>query len=77
MGLYKSSSLETVHLQFCKKILGVKRFTQNNFIYGELGRTDYQSRRYVSIIKFWLKVVSTHDNKYIRQIYVMMLDYTH
>ena len=52
-GFYKATSIETVHLQFCKKIL---------------------SRRYVSIIKFWLKVVSSHDNKYIRQIYAMMLN---
>ena len=73
-GFYKATSIETVHLQFCKKILGVKPSTQNDFIYGELGRTDYQSRRYVSIIKFWLKVVSSHDNKYIRQIYAMMLN---
>ena len=55
---YKSPSIETVHLQFCKKILGVKQSTQNDFVYGELGRIDYQSRRYLAIIKYWFKVVS-------------------
>ena len=73
-GFYKASSIETVHLQFCKKILGVKQTTQNDFIYGELGRTDYQSRRYMSIIKFWLKIVSSQENKLIRHIYKMMLN---
>ena len=73
-GFYKASSIETVYLQFCKKILGVKQTTQNDFIYGELGRTDYQSRRYMSIIKFWLKVVSSQENKLIRHVYKMMLN---
>ena len=73
-GFYKASSIETVHLQFCKKILGVKQTTQNDFIYGELGRTNYQSRRYMSIIKFWLKVVSSQENKLIRHVYKMMLN---
>ena len=54
-GFYKSSSIETVHLQFCKKILGVKQSTQNDFVYGELGRIDFQARRYITIIKYWFK----------------------
>ena len=28
--------IERMHLQFMKKLLGVKRTTQNDFIYGEL-----------------------------------------
>ena len=54
-GFYKSASIETVHLQFCKKILGVKQTTQNDFIYGELGRIDFQSQRYINIIKYLVK----------------------
>ena len=61
---------------FCKKILGVKQSTQNGFIYGELGRIDYQSRRYMylAIIKYWFKVVCSEENKHIKQVYNMMLD---
>ena len=73
-GFYKTTSIETVHLQFCKKILGVKQSTQNDFIYGELERTDYQSRRYLAIIKYWFKVVCSEENKCITQVYNMMLD---
>ena len=65
-GFYKSPSIETVHLQFCKKILGVKQSTQNDFVYGELGRIYNQSRRYLAIIKYWFKVVSCDENKYRR-----------
>ena len=73
-GFYKSPSIETVHLQYCKKILGAKQSTQNDFVYGELGRTDYQSRRYIIIIKYWLKIINSEEIKYIKQIYNTMLN---
>jgi len=48
-------TLERVHLSFCKKLLGVKIQTQNNFVYGELGRTALIVRRAVNVIRYWLK----------------------
>ena len=59
---------------FCKQLLGVKTSTQNDFIYGELGRTNYYTRRIYIIIKYWLKVVHAEDRKYISQIYKTMLN---
>ena len=35
---------------------------------------NYQSRRYIIIIKYWLKVISSEENKYIKQIYNSMLN---
>ena len=35
---HKAPIIERVHLNFCKKIIQVKRTTQNGFTYGELGR---------------------------------------
>ena len=34
-GFCKADEIETVHLQFCKRLLGVKQCSQNDFIYGE------------------------------------------
>ena len=64
-GFCKANQIERAHLQFCKKLLGhgVKQATQNNFIYGDLGRVRYQSLRYINIIKYWLKVITKPDNK--------------
>ena len=59
---------------FCKQLLGVKTSTQNDFINGELGRTNYYTRRLFSIIKYWFKVISTKNNEYVKQIYYIMLD---
>ena len=68
-GFCKANQIERVHLQFCKKLLGVKQCTQNNFIYGDLGRVSYQSLRYINIIKYWLKVITKPDNKLVSILY--------
>ena len=65
--------VERVHLQFCKTMLGVKRTTQNDFVYGELERCDLRTQRLVSIIKYWFKILMSDDNKYIKGVYTMML----
>ena len=69
----KGSSVERVHLQFLKRLLGVKRNTQNDFIYGKVGRTNYQTCRYHNIIKHWLKLLRTNDNKFIEKIYLIKI----
>ena len=72
-GFQKATAVEPVHLQFCKNVLGVQRTTQNDFVYRELGRTDNQSRLFIAIIKYWLKVIPSDEVKYVKQIYKMML----
>ena len=41
----------------------MKQSTQNNFVYGDFGRTNYQTRRYINIVKYWLKIIFKPDNK--------------
>ena len=72
-GFNKSPSIETVHLLFFKRLLGVKQSTQNDFVYGELGRIEYQSRRYIDITRYWFKIVGSEENKSIKLICNMML----
>ena len=72
-GYHKAKSIETVHMQFCKRMLGIKQSTQNDFDHSELGRVDYQSLRYINIVKFRLKIVHADQRKYIKCIYNTML----
>lgn len=72
-GFIQAKSVERVHLQFCKKLLGVRKTTQNDFIYGELGRTTYLTKRFSFIIKYWFKVLSAQDNKYVKMVYDLMM----
>ena len=73
-GFIKADAIERVHLQFCKKKLWVKKNTQNDFIYGELGRTNFLTKRYILIVKYWFKILSSGENKYLKYIYNLMLN---
>ena len=73
-GFSQARSIERVHLQFCKRILCVKTSTQNDFVYGELGRTDFYTRRIYIAIKYWLKVIASDQRKYMQVVYKMMLN---
>jgi hypothetical protein len=53
-------------------MLGVRLQTQNNFIYGELGRTNLKCRRIVSVIKYWLKIIQLEDIKYVKIVYDLL-----
>ena len=51
-GFCDGIQIERVHMLFCKQLLGIKTLTQNDFIYGELGRTNYYTRRIYIIIRY-------------------------
>ena len=68
-GFAEAKVIERVHLQYCKNLLGVKTQTQNDFIYGELGRTSLQQYRMNSIIRYWFKIIECSDQKYIKIVY--------
>ena len=71
-GFNKGLSIERTHLRFLKRLLGVKLTTQNNFVYGETGRINFQNRRFIIIIRYWLKLCATDDAKYIKSVYYML-----
>ena len=51
-GFCDGIQIERVHMLFCKQLLGVKTSTRNDFIYGELGRKNYYTRRIYIIIRY-------------------------
>ena len=64
-GFSKPVQQERVHLQFCKKLLGIKRSSQNDFVYGELGRAPLQNKVFFSVVNFWFKILEAEENKYV------------
>ena len=50
--------LETVHLKFCKYLLGLKASTPSCMVYGELGRLPLKFYINNRIISYWVKIVS-------------------
>ena len=71
-GFNRGIHTERTHLHFCKKLLGVKTSTQTNFVYGETGRCKLQNIRLLNIIKYWLKICTAENNKYIKQVYACL-----
>ena len=74
MGFHTYFHIERVHLQYCKKLLGVKKSTQSDFVYGELGRLPFQYIRYYHVIRYWVKLIHTSDDKYCKKVYTMLKD---
>ena len=68
-GFHSAPEIERIHLTFCKNILGVKKTTQNDFVYGLLGRHPLQIDRYCKIMNYWLKIVSGAKPFYVNTVY--------
>ena len=68
-GFHTSPDIERVHLSFCKRILCVKKSSQNDFVYGLLGRYPMQITRHCRIISYWLKIVSGNKPLYVNHVY--------
>ena len=60
-GFHKGPDVEKVHTVFCKKLLGVKKNTPNDFIFCELGRLPLFLNRKLKVIKYWLKLKNTNN----------------
>ena len=71
-GFNDAEEVERVHVQFCKRILRLRRSTAGYFVYGELGRRPLICKRYKRIVKYWLKIVTQGSKPLVREAYTMM-----
>ncbi|XP_052260175.1 uncharacterized protein LOC127864540 [Dreissena polymorpha] len=72
-GFNKSDGIERIHLKFCKRLLQVKINTCNVAVYGELGRYPLYVNRFVKIIKYWFKIL-TSENIIMQIVYKQALN---
>ena len=72
-GFHNSPDIEKIQLRFYKRILGVKNSTQNDFIYGVLGRIPMIIHRHYRIIKYWVKIVLGKKSAYVNSLYMSSL----
>ena len=68
-GYHDAPHIERVHLKYCKRVLGVKLNTQNDFIYGELGRFPMKIIRIYNMVKYWLNIVHGKKSQYVTLCY--------
>jgi hypothetical protein len=72
-GFVPGHDVENVHMDFCKRILNVKKSTTNAAVLRELGRLPLHVARKVRIVKYWLKLLGT-DNCILKALYDDMLE---
>ena len=73
MGFQQTNSHEIVHMQFCERILCVKRSTTNMMVYSELGRLPLYISRDIGIVKYWIKLLNI-DNCILKECYATLDD---
>ena len=60
---------ESLHIQFCKHLIGVHKKAMNLPILGELGRFPISLKSFCLVIQFWLHITCADDNSYLSRIY--------
>ena len=68
-GYENNIVVDMVFLKFCKYLLGLKSSTPNCMVYGELGSYPVSLTIKIRLISFWLKLISTPDDRISKQIY--------
>ena len=68
-GYENNIVVDMVFLKFCKYFLGLKSSTPNCMVYGELGSYPVSLTRKIRLIGFWLKLISTPDDRISKQMY--------
>ena len=71
-GFNDAKDIEKIHMDFCKRILKVRKCTPNYMIYSELGRFPLILTRKFRIIKYWIKLLNC-DNIILKSLYDDML----
>ena len=71
-GNNEAKDIEVLHTKFCRWILQVKKSTNLSGLYGELGRFPLIVYRKISMIRYWIKILSS-SNTFIPKIIYNML----
>ena len=70
-GHYESKDVELIHCKFLRKVLNVKKSTNLDGLYGELGRYPLSVSRKIIMIKYWIKIMQT-NNPILLNIYALL-----
>ena len=71
-GYEKNDIIESLHLEFCKYILKVKKCTPNYIVYGELGRVPMFVNIKARMVGFWKRIITGKKEKISRTLYEML-----
>ena len=71
-GYQYSSKIESIHNQFCRKLLYVRKTTNTCMVLGECGRLPLCITYYTNCIRYWCKLIQMPSYRYPKQCYLML-----
>ena len=71
-GYQMYTCIETIHYNYCKYFLGVKRNTPNAAVLGELGRTPIFIYTFIRCVKWWFKLLSMSNDRIAKHSYILL-----
>ena len=64
--------IESVHVGYCKRFLGVNNSVNNCMALGECGRMPLSVTYQTNVIKYWCKLIKMQESRYPKQCYEML-----
>ena len=64
--------IEKVHLKFCRQYCLLPQQTANAFVYGECGRLPLCYTYMTTCVKYWIRILQMHPQRYPQQCYRML-----
>ena len=58
--------LESLQLQYYKRVFGLHQTTHSQILKGDMGMFSLRLRRYILMLKFWLKLIKSNKDKLVR-----------
>lgn len=71
-GYNECKNIEIIHCKFLRKILCVRKSTNLDGMYGELGRYPMAIHRKIIIMKYWLKLLKLSNDCIFKKTYNML-----
>ena len=73
-GHEDTSIVENFHMKFCKKTLGVHKYTPNSMVLKELNRKRIAVKIDNRMLNYWLKVATDDDSKLTKTMYHLLMN---
>jgi hypothetical protein len=67
-------NIEKVHTSFIRQYLGVRKSTPLLALYGELGRIPLAHIAFLRMLRFWIRILSLPQSRFVKLAYLEMLD---
>ena len=71
-GNNEAKDIAIIHTNFCRWILNVRKSTNLSGLYGELGRYPLSIYRKISMVRYWIKILSSSNSFIPKSMYYML-----